>query len=56
MLRPWLENYGLFKDGILFEVTKGLKRSDVIASGGRYVPSNSVGAFSKLSQLRSPPG
>ena len=54
MLRPWLGNYDLFKDGILFEVTKGLKRSDVIASGGRYVSLHGVRPLSKLFQLRSP--
>lgn len=42
MLRPWLGNHDLFRDGILFEVTKGSKRSDVIASGGRYVSPNSL--------------
>lgn len=54
LLRPWLGNHDLFKDGILFEVTKGLKRSDVIASGGRYVSPNGVRPLSKLFQLRSP--
>ncbi|KAG9057226.1 hypothetical protein FS842_008151 [Serendipita sp. 407] len=33
--RPWQPN-DLFTSGLVFEVSKGTKRSDIIASGGRY--------------------
>jgi hypothetical protein len=34
LFRPWLTSE-LFISGLVFEVLKGTKRSDVIASGGR---------------------
>jgi translation initiation factor 2-alpha kinase 4 len=39
LFRPWLIS-DMFNTGIVFEVQKGSKRSDVIASGGRYVNNN----------------
>jgi eukaryotic translation initiation factor 2-alpha kinase 4 len=34
LFRPWLTSQ-LFTSGLVFEVLKGTKRSDIIASGGR---------------------